>query len=340
MVTIRFVVPLMLAAIAAVPELASTAVYVVQPDGAGDFLTIQAAVDAAVDGDAIELANGTFRGPGNRDVDYRGKEITIQSQSGNPETCIVDCEGSLSDPHRGFRFASGEGSGAVLEGITIINGYGSAIEHGFRFGGAIYCRDASPTIRRCRLLDNDSDVGGAIGCASSSARIEDCTLAHNRAEIGGGVGLTNGNALIAGCTLVGNAAPDGSGIFFIGDIPPPTLTIENTVIAYGVAGEAVQSADFGWKTYVSCSNFYGNEGGDWVGEVADQVGVDGNISADPLFCNAQLNDFHLNENSPCAPDANPECGLIGAWPVACSDPIAVHEATWGEIKMRFRPEAR
>src|SRR5690606_37310840 len=64
MVTIRFVVPLMLAAIAAVPELASTAVYVVQPDGAGDFLTIQAAVDAAVDGDAIELANGTLRGPG------------------------------------------------------------------------------------------------------------------------------------------------------------------------------------------------------------------------------------------------------------------------------------
>ena len=28
---------------------------------------------------------------------------------------------------------------------------------------------------------------------------------------------------------------------------------------------------------------YGNEGGDWTDCIADQLGQDGNISADPLF---------------------------------------------------------
>jgi len=47
--------------------------------------------------------------------------------------------------------------------------------------------------------------------------------------------------------------------------------------------------------------------------------VDGNISEDPIFCDPQNADFQLAANSPCTPFAplNPECDLIGAWPVAC-----------------------
>jgi len=45
-------------------------VYEVRPDGFGDFPTIQAAIEGAVDGDVIELTNGVFLGEGNRDVDY------------------------------------------------------------------------------------------------------------------------------------------------------------------------------------------------------------------------------------------------------------------------------
>ncbi|MCK4414565.1 MAG: hypothetical protein KAY32_13585 [Candidatus Eisenbacteria sp.] len=48
--------------------------YLVLPDGTGDFPTIQAAIDAALDGDEILLADGTFTGDGNRD-------LTGQSQS-------------------------------------------------------------------------------------------------------------------------------------------------------------------------------------------------------------------------------------------------------------------
>ena len=55
-----------------------------------------------------------------------------------------------------------------------------------------------------------------------------------------------------------------------------------------------------------------------------QLGIQGNFSADPLFCNAGAGDYTLAEASPCAPENSPaECGLIGAFPVACVNPIGV-----------------
>ena len=101
----------------------SAATYVVKPDGSGDFPTIQAAVDFASAGVIIVLTDGKFTGDGNRDIVYLGKAITVRSQNGNPQMCIIDCEGSDDDPHRGFDFDSEEGPDAVLRGVTIKNGY-------------------------------------------------------------------------------------------------------------------------------------------------------------------------------------------------------------------------
>jgi hypothetical protein len=68
---------------------ASGATHVVRPDGGGDFPTIQAAVHAAVDGDVVELTNGTFAGTGNRDIDLLGRALTVRSQSGDPAACTA-----------------------------------------------------------------------------------------------------------------------------------------------------------------------------------------------------------------------------------------------------------
>ena len=52
---------------------ASGETYVVRPNGTGDFPNIQAAVNAAVDGDVIALTDGVFRGSGNREDDQAGQ---------------------------------------------------------------------------------------------------------------------------------------------------------------------------------------------------------------------------------------------------------------------------
>ena len=405
---------------------AYAATYVVNPEGTGDFATIQEAVSAAVDGDIIELTSGTFTGDGNRDVDYLGKAITIRSRDGDPEFCVIDCEGTADEPHRGFHLHNGEGPGSLLEGITVANGYFTAATDST--GGGVMCLYASPTIRRCVFSNNTAFAAGGFGVEGGNATVEECVFVGNvttapptspeggagigvredshvtvrncrfignraaasaagmgvarqsSAEVSGcvfegntagrssgGFGVGYGSSAIvtdcefignhadayggvtalgydvtatfSNCTLVGNSSPMG-GAFFTVYVVDATfsactlygnsgtsggafaiatgdcaINIDNSIIAFGGAGGAL----YGYPATFTCTDIYGNEGGDWTGAIAGQYGVNGNISEDPLFCDAENGVFTLRNDSPCAPFSPPnvECDLIGAWPVGC-----------------------
>jgi hypothetical protein len=101
---------------------ASGAVHVVKPDGTGDFPVIQDAIDAAANGDVIVLTDGTFTGVGNRDLDFKGKAITVRSLSGFPQNCILDAEGAQWIPQRVFDFQTNEGPDSIVRDITITGG--------------------------------------------------------------------------------------------------------------------------------------------------------------------------------------------------------------------------
>ncbi len=130
-----------------------------------DYSTIQAAIDAAISGDTIIIDPNTYTGPGNRDLDFGGKAITVRSINPN-DPCVVaatiiDCNGSAAEPHRGFFFNSGEGSDSILDGLAIINGYGPAVSFPENSGGGgIFCYASSPTIRNCVIRDCSTAGGG------------------------------------------------------------------------------------------------------------------------------------------------------------------------------------
>ena len=103
----------------------------------GGYSTIQEAINAASDGDIIEVAPGPpYSGPGNWDIDFQGKAITVRSEAG-PEYTTLDCSGQ---GHRGFYFHRGEGPDSILRGFTIEGAVipGSAIPSDF--GGWRYSR--------------------------------------------------------------------------------------------------------------------------------------------------------------------------------------------------------
>jgi len=213
--------------------------HVVLPDGSGHFRTIQQAVDEAAPGDTIVLADGTFSSGGNRDIDFGGKNLVVRSQSDNATVCVIDCEGSLSEPHRGFHFHSGETADSHVVAVTIRNGY---IAGTGQDGGGVLVDGASPTFTRCMILYCaapsgkgggvasvggghpvfDSCVvsgctgggyGGGVAVLSADITLNACTIMANEADgVGGGL-YVQGSSLSAveGCVIAGNAADAGGG---------------------------------------------------------------------------------------------------------------------------------
>ena len=133
--------------------------------------TIQAGIDAADEGDVVLLADGTYTGAGNYDVDFKGKSITVKS-SGGAGVCIVDCEGN------GKGFSAHSGETVTFEGLTVKNGDAGAGE-----GGGIYTKGSRIIIVDCVFDGNSASSGGAVYSSNySTSSFTNCTFTANSAS--------------------------------------------------------------------------------------------------------------------------------------------------------------
>ena len=261
-----------------------------------NFNTIQKAIDEANNGDWVIVADGIYTGDGNRDIDFRGKAITVCSQNG-PKTCIIDCNGTPAEYHQAFVFQTGETSNSILDGFTITNGYSD-------FGGAIRM-NGTPTIKNCVFNKNTStlqggailaetpystgmpigpivikqcsfvenstkDMGGAI-YSRWSLKLTDCNFIGNATDIygykgGGGIELenyssTSCSALIEGCKFTGNFARMGGAINAISNTSG-NISIMNSTFIGNTATDMVGALNIlgKYNTTISNSVLAGNRG--------------------------------------------------------------------------------
>ncbi len=187
-----------------------------------NYPAIQAAIDDASDGDTIIIADGTYSGEGNYDIDFKGKSITLKSENG-PKKCMIDC----AKLGRAFDFHSGEDANSILDGFTIKNG---SINN---YGGAVICTASSPTIKNCIFLENCAiEYGGAImNIYSSSPLIIDCEFHGNSAGSsnssianGGAIcNLVKSNPTMINCTFTGNLAIYNGGAIYNEDNCNPVI---------------------------------------------------------------------------------------------------------------------
>jgi predicted outer membrane repeat protein len=217
---------------------------IVDATGTGDYPTIQAAIDAAVEGDTVELQPGVYTGDGNRDVDFKGKAITVRSIAPHDPNIvaatIINCNGTVTEPRRGFTFHSGETSLSVLSGLTITNGYGPTetplSNTSFSAGGAILCMESSPTITYCRIRANIASGGDGIFCRNSNPTIKNCSIIGNPfTSRGGGIFLLNSNPTITDCSIINNSNIYHGGGIYCEDSDP---VMTGCLIADNSAGDS------------------------------------------------------------------------------------------------------
>jgi len=301
-----------------------------------DHPTIQAAVEAAVDGDVVLIADGHYTGEGNRGIHFRSKKITLRSENG-PENCIIDAEFTEGWPDQCVIYANEEeDEHTIIDGLTVTGGdwYGIYIETNSP-------PSDSPTIRNCIVTGNtwgigliqgntlvettrvvgNSDVGiysryhsrivdcvimdndgsGLILLASAN-RVENCLIAGNRSgEMGGGVYCEWGQTTLRNCTIVDNNALVGGGLAAWKE---SDVLLENCIVAGNTAGDlGDQVALLDYYYYPDTLSpsltvrYSVLQGETHVDPWSELITGPGVIDEDPLFVTGPLGDHYLSQTA-------------------------------------------
>lgn len=192
-----------------------------------EFPTIQAAINAALEGDEVIVGDGTYTGTGNKNLDFGGCLITVRSASGDPTTCVIDCQNS----GRGFDFHNGESALAIVDGFTITNGSSGSSPYPNNSGGGMIIVGSSPSVSNCIFQDNmvnlssvEATGAGLAILINSNPQISDCWFIENTGRLAGGVGIRgNSNPTISNCAFVNNTAFDGGGLL-VADSSSPVVS--------------------------------------------------------------------------------------------------------------------
>jgi hypothetical protein len=255
--------------------------------------------------------------------------------------------------------------GAIIVDCVLRNNRSSAPSAA---GGGAYVQaggtpGSHPSLTRVEFYGNEAQYGAGLAINGRWGRFEDLyihdnlgtglhsadgsvyggpdptgpTIVNSLFENNDGCGiLFNSGLILENCTIVGNTPPEAyMGALFAqntwDDVKFPLIT--GCIVAFNKGG-GVGRYDYTPFT-IECSDVYGNTGGNYVGTLGDQTGLNDNISLDPLFCPPGGSaPYGLQGKSPCAP-ANNSCGLLmGAFDVHCPG-TATETTSWGRVKSLY-----
>jgi hypothetical protein len=211
-----------------------------------DQPTIQAGIDAAVDGDTVMVHPGIYY---EHDIDFQGKAIRVMGTDPEDLAVVASTVVDADSMGRVFYFGSGEVLSSVLAGFTITGGY---LYGDGRYGGGIICVASSPMISNNIISGNslgrigyvDDGLGAGISCIGNSQPIIKGNIISSNAiwgdmAKGGGVHCLNSSPIISNNIITKNSLKQddfgahlhGAGIY-VSNSSSPVIT--NNVISKNI----------------------------------------------------------------------------------------------------------
>ena len=219
------------------------------------YTSFQSALDAAISGDQIWVAKGTYKpssdyglGGGSRFFHFRmiegvviyggfaGSESAVSERltfgAGQANETILSGDIGTADDNTDncyhvFYHPLGLSltSSAVLDGFTIKKGNANFGSSPHYYGGGMYNSSSSPTLTNCTFISNSaSSYGGGMYNSSSdpsSPTLTNCSFSSNSAGSGGGMGnYDNSSPTLTNCTFSSGSAEYGGGMDIYGYTSP------------------------------------------------------------------------------------------------------------------------
>ncbi len=248
-------------------------------------------------------------------------------------------------------YVNGTGCGIVCSDIiaTVKHNVVVGNRADFGDGGGIYCAYCRVgSVISDNLVQGNvaGDKGGGI-YVGGLGRIDEFVTVERNIVVdnasggnkyvlvaGAGIALETGNALIAHNTIVGSLVTGSLGSVGgdIGITDPSNVTVENNIIAYTQSGGGIGCLN-GATPVIRNNLLWQNGDGDATGDCTSWPGTNGNLSADPAFCDTTSGDWSVAENSPALTDPN---GPMGAISEPGCQAASVKPTTWGRLKALYR----
>jgi hypothetical protein len=206
-------------------------------------------------------------------------------------------------------------------------------------GGAWYQVGGAVTFRDCRFDGNHSNFyGGGLHIElGGSIRLERSLLANNSGKFGGACSASfTGRLEVDRSTLARNTTVSQGAAVYIDTAAQATVT--NSIVCCATAGDLVHCSSA--AVAVSFSNVWNdstyNARNEFGGSCVDPTGTNGNVSADPRFCDPNGPLYQLAGTSPCFGTASDGANMGWMAGSNCREGRSLERASWGEIKSRWR----